>query len=82
MTELDQIISFGVTTGEIRDDAGLDLQNYLRNLRAALINGPVDLAPLVAHLRAKVATRANEGAIAPRYAQRLDAALVQLATAR
>ena len=77
----DRLIDDGLESGQIVDHAATDLRNYVRNLRNALLDGPVDLVSRVAELRSKVAVRANEGAINRSYAGELDAALVQLSTA-
>lgn len=79
MARLDRLIDTGVADGGIRQDAGLDLGNELRNLRAAMNSGSTDLTGRVAHLRDKVAIRVGEGAITERYGERLDDALVDLA---
>jgi hypothetical protein len=76
------VIDDGLADGEIRRDAGLDLQQMLNNLRIGVAAGPVDLREASANLRQKVAARANEGAISPEYVSRLETALDRLATAR
>ncbi|WLS47862.1 serine/threonine-protein kinase [Micromonospora profundi] len=76
------LIEAGLSDGEIRADVGLDLRNELRNLTAAVGSGRDELAPPVARLREKVAVRLGEGGISPAYAQRLDAAIVELGAAR
>ncbi|MGI5214548.1 serine/threonine-protein kinase [Plantactinospora sp. CA-290183] len=81
VSQLDQIVDDGVATAAIRDHAGVDLRNLLRNLRTDLAAGPVDLTVRVARLREKVAIRVSEGSITAEYAELLDAALLRLATA-
>ncbi|MGV9215524.1 serine/threonine-protein kinase [Micromonospora sp. RB23] len=76
------LVDAGVRDGEIRDDVGLDLRQSLGNLLVAVGSGRDALAPSVARLRAKVTVRLGEGAISPAYAQRLDAAIVELGAAR
>ncbi|MDG4767595.1 serine/threonine-protein kinase [Solwaraspora sp. WMMD406] len=81
ISQLGQVIDEGLAEGAIRRDAGLDLQNLVRNLRVALTSGSVDIDSEVDHVRQKVAVRANEGAITYAYAAELDSALDQLAGA-
>ncbi|BCJ66580.1 serine/threonine-protein kinase [Polymorphospora rubra] len=81
VADLDQIVTAGLAAGAIRDDAGLDLQNLLRNLRVAAARGPVDVHGPVQHLRSKITLRVDEGAITPEYATALRAGLDRLATA-
>nr|MDT0659247.1 protein kinase [Micromonospora sp. DSM 115978] len=78
---LDQVIDEGLASSDIEDHVATDLRNYIRNLRAALLSGPVDLAARSQELRDKVAVRVNEGTISRAYAGELDAALVELSTA-
>ncbi|WFE26954.1 serine/threonine-protein kinase [Solwaraspora sp. WMMD791] len=79
ISQLSQLIDEGLADGAIRRDAGLDLQNLVRNLRVSLANGTADVGREVEFLRSKVAIRATEGAITFGFADRLDAALDQLA---
>jgi serine/threonine-protein kinase len=79
---LGRVIDDGLQAEEIRRDAGLDLQTVVNNLHSAIAAGSADMPEQVSTLRNKVAARANEGAISPRYADRLDAAISQLAAAR
>ncbi|MEU7586154.1 protein kinase [Micromonospora sp. NPDC049230] len=79
---VDELISAGLSAGEIRDDVGLDLRNELRNLTARVSSGRDELAPPVARLRQKVAVRLGEGGISPAYARQLDAAITELGMAR
>lgn len=79
MASLDQIVTDGLAASAIRDHAGVDLRNHLRNLRTGLATGPADLSGQVTVLRDKVAVRLVEGSITPEYARLLDAALAQLA---
>ncbi|ROT32276.1 serine/threonine protein kinase [Micromonospora sp. HM5-17] len=81
MANLDQIIADGLADSGIRDHAGVDLRNHLRNLRTGWNAESADLAGRVTQLGDKVATRVSEGSITPEYAQLLDAALVELAGA-
>ncbi|MDG4833118.1 serine/threonine-protein kinase [Solwaraspora sp. WMMD1047] len=81
VARLDQVIDDGLASDDIEDHVATDLRNYVRNLRDALVSGPVDLAARSQELRDKVAVRANEGTISRAYASELDAALVQLSTA-
>lgn len=71
-------IDAGLSTGDIRRDAGLDLQQMINSFQRE----PTQLDALVATLRQKVAARANEGAIRPRSAARLNTALDNLIAAR
>ncbi|WBB98120.1 MULTISPECIES: serine/threonine-protein kinase [unclassified Solwaraspora] len=81
ITLLGQVIDDGLTDGAIRRDAGLDLQNLVRNLRTSLTSGTADIDRDVDQLRRKVRIRADEGAITYAYADKLDSALDQLAGA-
>ncbi|GAA3753335.1 hypothetical protein GCM10022225_42520 [Plantactinospora mayteni] len=81
MSQLYRIVDDGVATNEIRDHAGVDLRNQLRNLRADSGGATADLAGQVSLLRDKVTVRRDEGSISPEYADLLDAALVRLARA-
>ncbi|MEO3744368.1 protein kinase [Plantactinospora sp. B5E13] len=81
MASLDQIVTDGLAASAIRDHAGVDLRNHLRNLRTGLATGPADLSGEATVLRDKVAVRLSEGSITPEYARLLDAALTQLAGA-
>jgi eukaryotic-like serine/threonine-protein kinase len=81
ITQLGQVIDDGLAEGAIRRDAGLDLQNLVRNLRVSLTSGTADIDREVEQLRTKVAIRANEGAITFAYADEIDSALDQLAGA-
>ncbi|MFC6014735.1 serine/threonine-protein kinase [Plantactinospora solaniradicis] len=81
IARVDQLVDDGVAASAIRDHAGVDLRNQLRNLRSGLAAGPGDLAGQVTLLREKVAVRRDEGSISPEYAEQLDAALVRLAQA-
>lgn len=81
ITQLGQVIDDGLAEGAIRRDAGLDLQNLVRNLRVSLTSGSADIDREVEQLRTKVAIRANEGAITFAYADEIDSALDQLAGA-
>ncbi|HYN97766.1 MAG TPA: hypothetical protein VES42_28330, partial [Pilimelia sp.] len=82
VAELSQVIDEGLAVGDIRRDAGLDLQQMLNQLRVAVGRGPVDVQGRVLNLREKVAARADEGAITSSYEGRLHAALDVLALAR
>lgn len=81
ITQLGQVIDVGLAEGAIRRDAGLDLQNLIRNLRVSLASGTADVDREVEQLRSKVAIRATEGAITFAYADEIDSALDQLAGA-
>jgi len=81
ITLLGQVIDDGLADGAIRRDAGLDLQNLVRNLRTSLTSGTADIDRDVDQLRRKVRIRADEGAITYAYADELDSALDQLAGA-
>ncbi|MFV2110169.1 serine/threonine-protein kinase [Micromonospora sp. LOL_015] len=81
ITLLGQVIDDGLADGAIRRDAGLDLQNLVRNLRTSLTSGTADIDRDVNQLRRKVRIRADEGAITYAYADELDSALDQLAGA-
>ncbi|MFY1633874.1 serine/threonine-protein kinase [Solwaraspora sp. WMMB335] len=76
-----QVIDDGIAEGAIRRDAGLDLQNLLRNLQTSLTSGSADIEREVDQMRQKVGIRANEGAITYAYARELGAALDLLAGA-
>ncbi|MEH0819489.1 MULTISPECIES: serine/threonine-protein kinase [unclassified Micromonospora] len=79
---LRRLIDDGVRSGDVRADVGTDLRNVLGNLTRAAADGRSDLAEPVALLREKVTRRVDEGGITPRYARRLDAAIVDLGTTR
>lgn len=81
VAQVDQLINEGIASGAIIEHAGVDLQNYLRNLRNALRNGSPDVPGQVDEMRHKLAIRTNEGSINPGYAGQLDAALLRLAAA-
>lgn len=81
VAQVDRLINEGIASGAIVDHAGVDLRNYLRNLRNALHDGSSDVSGQVDEIRDKVAVRTNEGSINPGYAGQLDAALVRLAAA-
>ncbi|MGI5145401.1 protein kinase domain-containing protein [Plantactinospora sp. CA-294935] len=81
MAQLYRIVDDGVATNEIRDHAGVDLRNQLRNLRADSGDATADLAGQVSLLRDKVTVRRDEGSISAEYAELLDAALLRLARA-
>ncbi|MEQ4303392.1 serine/threonine-protein kinase [Plantactinospora sp. B6F1] len=81
MAQLYQIVDDGVATNEIRDHAGVDLRNHLRNLRADSGGATADLTGQVSQLRDKITIRRDEGSISPEYAELLDAALLRLASA-
>jgi serine/threonine-protein kinase len=63
-------ISDGVAEGSIRPDAGLDLQQLLRQ---------ADSEEEIEEVRAKIAVREEEGAISPATARALETALKNLA---
>lgn len=81
VAQVDQLIGEGIASGEIVEHAGVDLRNYLRNLRNAVNHGSADVPGQVSEMRDKLAVRANEGSINPGYAGQLDAALARLAAA-
>ncbi|WP_460914993.1 hypothetical protein [Plantactinospora veratri] len=81
MAQLYRIVDDGVAANEIRDHAGVDLRNQLRNLRADAGGATADLTGQVTLLRDKVTVRRAEGSISAEYAELLDAALVRLARA-
>ncbi|WP_159079325.1 serine/threonine-protein kinase [Plantactinospora sp. BC1] len=81
MAQLYRIVDDGVAANEIRDHAGVDLRNQLRNLRADAGGATADLSGQVTLLRDKVTVRRDEGSISPEYAELLDDALVRLARA-
>jgi hypothetical protein len=53
----------------------------VHNLESRVASGPVDMPAEVDKLRRKVAQRELEGNISPDYAEMLDSALSDLATA-
>lgn len=81
VAQVDRLIDEGMASGAILNHAGVDLQNYLRNLRNALRDESPDVPGRVSEMRDKVAVRANEGSINRGYAGELDAALIRLAAA-
>jgi eukaryotic-like serine/threonine-protein kinase len=56
----------GEATGQIRPDAGVDFENFIRPVEADLVAGrPADVPQLVTTLRAKLKQRESEGAVSP-----------------
>jgi serine/threonine-protein kinase len=64
LDEIRATIRRGVAAGQIRQDVAVDLDNLLQPVLADLANGNASqVPPLVAGLRAKLATRLSEAAI-------------------
>lgn len=79
---LRDVVDDGIADGEIRRDAGIDLQQVINNVSLGVADNSVDLRSEVASLREKVAARSREGAVSKRYAGRLNRALDDLTIAR
>jgi len=63
---LSATVLHGQATGQIRPDAGVDFENFIRPVEADLVAGrPADVPQLVTTLRAKLTQRENEGAVRP-----------------
>jgi len=76
LTRLRRSVSAGVAEGEIRSDAGVDLNNLVTNLQRELATGqPMDLQQRVAELRSKIATRLRDGGLTQSRASTLNAIL-------
>jgi hypothetical protein len=73
----------GEATGQIRQDVGVDFENFIRPVEAELVAGrPADVPQLVTTLRAKLKQRESEGTISPAIARVLSSELdVLLASA-
>ena len=79
---LDQIqatVRHGVASGQIRQDVGVDLSNLLQPVQADLAAGnTAGVARLAGALKAKLAARLGEGAIAKAAVAELDRELATL----
>lgn len=76
ISELSATIQHGVTVGQIRQDVGVDFENFIRPAQAELVAGlPANVPQLVATLRAKLAQRISEGAVAQGIAQLISSEL-------
>jgi hypothetical protein len=63
---LSATVLHGEATGQIRSDAGVDFENFIRPVEADLVAGkPADVPQLVTTLRAKLKQRESEGAVSP-----------------
>jgi hypothetical protein len=78
VAQLRAVIDAGLAAGQIRRDAGIDLQQMVNGLGTE----PADVDRRVATLKQKVVTRAGERAISREYADRLADALDRVANAR
>jgi serine/threonine protein kinase len=79
LNEIRATIRHGVADGQIRQDVGVDLDNLIQPIQAGLAAGNTAQVPvLVAGLRAKLATRLSEGAIAQAADQQLNSELTTL----
>jgi hypothetical protein len=77
--QIQATIRHGVASGRIRQDAGVDLDNLLRPVRADLAAGnTAGVSQLVGALKAKLATRLGEGALTEAAAAELDRELATL----
>jgi hypothetical protein len=62
--ELSATVQNGMATGQIREDVGVDFQNFIQPVQAELSAGrPADVPQLVSTLRAKLRQRLSEGTI-------------------
>jgi eukaryotic-like serine/threonine-protein kinase len=62
--QLSATVAHGVATSQIRPDVGVDFQNFIRPVQAALVAGqPANVPQLVATLRADLQQRIGEGAV-------------------
>jgi hypothetical protein len=62
--ELSATVQNGMATGQIREDVGVDFQNFIQPVQAELRAGrPADVPQLVSTLRAKLRQRLSEGTI-------------------
>ena len=63
---LSATVLHGQATGQIRPDASVDFENFIRPVEADLVAGrPADVPQLVTTLRAKLKQRQSEGAVSP-----------------
>jgi serine/threonine-protein kinase len=63
---LSATVLHGEATGQIRPDADVDFENFIRPVEADLVAGkPADVPQLVTTLRAKLKQRESEGAVSP-----------------
>jgi eukaryotic-like serine/threonine-protein kinase len=80
LNQIQATIRRGVASGQIRQDAGLDLTNLLQPVQTELAAGDTaGVARLAATLKAKLATRLGEGAITRAAVAELDRELATLA---
>jgi serine/threonine protein kinase len=62
--QLSATVTHGVATGQIRPDVGVDFQNFIQPVQAALVAGqPANVPQLVTTLRADLQQRISEGAV-------------------
>jgi hypothetical protein len=74
--QISRSIRHDVTTGQMRQDVGVDLNNLIQPVQAELAIGePASTGELADALRAKIATRLSEGAVTPAAARALDSEL-------
>ncbi len=74
--ELSATVQHGVASGQIRPDVGVDFENFIHPVQAALAAGrPANVAQLVATLRAKVKQRLSERSITPGIGQAMSGEL-------
>jgi hypothetical protein len=76
IAQISRTIRHDVTTGQMRQDVGVDLNNLIQPVQAELAIGePASTGELADALRAKIATRLSEGAVTPAAARALDSEL-------
>ena len=62
--QLSATVAHGVAAGQIRPDVGVDFQNFIRPVQAALVAGqPANVPQLVTTLQADLQQRIGEGAV-------------------
>jgi eukaryotic-like serine/threonine-protein kinase len=62
--QLSATVTHGVTAGQIRPDVGVDFQNFIQPVQAALVAGqPANVPQLVTTLRTDLQQRISEGAV-------------------
>jgi serine/threonine-protein kinase len=70
------LVDEGFTSGEIRSDVAVDLNNVVNNLQNELVGGQhVDLQRRLADLHNKIATRLREGGLTQSRAEKLNGVL-------
>jgi hypothetical protein len=76
---LSATVLHGQATGQIRPDAGVDFENFIRPVEADLVAGrPADVPQLVTTLRAKLKQRESEGAVSPAIGRVMSSELDEL----